>query len=112
MVETRAQAMANERMDKLEESMQTLQSQLKGLCSQVEKIIPKDKEKAHEEVYNGNGYHEGESSLSPHIWHTHQQPSQRPPKLDMHKFDGSHPSAWIAKMEQYFKLNRILDDVT
>jgi len=30
----------------------------------------------------------------------------------MHKFDGSHPSAWIAQMEQYFKLNRILDDAT
>jgi len=112
MVETRAQAMANERMDKLEESMQTLLIQLNGLCSQVEKIIPKGKEQAHEEAYNGNGYNEGESSHSPHVWHTHQQPSQRPPKLDRHEFDGSHPSAWIAQMEQYFKLNRILDEAT
>ena len=39
-------------------------------------------------------------------------PSQRPPKLDMHKFDGSHPVAWIAQMEQYFNLNNILDNET
>jgi len=99
MVETRAQAMANERMDKLEESMQTLHIQLSGLCSMVESIILKGKEQAHEETYNGNGHNEVESSHSPHVWHTHQQPSQRPPKLDMHKFDGSHRSAWIAQME-------------
>eukprot|EP00253_Pinus_taeda_P019281 PITA_19281 len=30
----------------------------------------------------------------------------------MHKFDGSHTSAWLAQMEQYFKLNHILDDGT
>lgn len=69
-------------------------------------------EQAHEEVYNGNEYHEGESSHAPHVWHTHPPPSQRPPKLDMHKFDGSHPSAWIAQMQQYFKLNHIFDDAT
>jgi len=67
MVETRAQAMANERMDKLEESMQTLHIQLNGLCSLVESIIPKGKEPTHKEAYNGNGHHEGESSHSPHV---------------------------------------------
>eukprot|EP00253_Pinus_taeda_P012385 PITA_12385 len=30
----------------------------------------------------------------------------------MRKFDGSHPVAWIAQMEQYFSLNNILDDET
>eukprot|EP00253_Pinus_taeda_P035434 PITA_35434 len=30
----------------------------------------------------------------------------------MHKFDGSHTSTWLAQMEQYFKLNHILDDGT
>eukprot|EP00253_Pinus_taeda_P017878 PITA_17878 len=30
----------------------------------------------------------------------------------MHKFDGSHPVAWIAQMEQYFNLNNILDNET
>jgi len=44
MVETRAQAMANERMDKLEESVQTLHTQLSGLCNMVEKIISKGKD--------------------------------------------------------------------
>ena len=78
----------------------------------IEQLIPKGKEQAHEEAYNGNEHNEGESSHSLHVWHTHQPPSQRPPKLDMHKFDGSHPSAWIAQMEQYFKLNHILDDET
>ena len=112
MVETRAQVMANERMDKLEESMQTVLVQLNRLNSLVEGMIQKGKEQAHEEVYNGNGHNEGESRHSPHVWHTHQQPCQRPPKLDMHKFDGSHPSAWIAQMEQYFNLNHILDDET
>ena len=112
MVETRAQAMANERMEKLEESMHNLHLQLTGLCSMVEKIVPKGKEQAHEEAYNGNEHNEGESSHSPHVWHTHSPPSQRPPKLDMHKFDGSHTSAWLAQMEQYFQLNHIHDDWT
>eukprot|EP00253_Pinus_taeda_P001660 PITA_01660 len=104
--------MANERMDKLEESVHNLHLQLTGLSSMVEKIVPKGKEQAHEEAYNGHEHNEGESSHSPQVWHTHTPPSQRPPKLDMHKFDGSHSSAWIAQMEQYFKLNHIFDDET
>ena len=63
MVETRAQAMANERMDKLEQSLQSLQIQLDRLTS----IIPKGKEEAHEEAYIGNGHREGESSHSLHL---------------------------------------------
>ena len=74
--------------------------------------MSKGKEQAHEEGYNGYEGIYGESSHSPHVWHTHPPPSQRPPKLDMHKFDGSHTSAWLAQMEQYFKLNHILDDGT
>jgi len=95
MVETRAQAMANERIEKLELTLQSIQSQLDRLSS----LISKGKEEAHEEAYNGNGHSEDESSHSPHVWGTHQQSRQRPPKLDMHKFDGSHLTAWIAQME-------------
>eukprot|EP00253_Pinus_taeda_P035006 PITA_35006 len=53
------------------------------------------------------------SPYSPRLWAPQKQQSRsRPPKLDMHKFDGSHPMAWIAQMEQYFSLNNILDDET
>eukprot|EP00253_Pinus_taeda_P023718 PITA_23718 len=104
--------MANERMDKLEESVHNLDLQVTRLLSMVDKIVLKGKEHAHEEEYNGHEHNEGDSSHSHHVWHTHPQPSQRPPKLDMHKFESSHPSTWIAQMEQYFKLNRIYDDDT
>ena len=112
MVETRAQAIANERMDKLEDSVQSLQREFQGLSLQIQQFLPKGKEQAHEEAYNGHEYNEGESSHSPHVWHTHPPPSQRPSKLDVHKFDGSHPSAWLAQMDQYFKLNHLQDDWT
>eukprot|EP00253_Pinus_taeda_P004829 PITA_04829 len=124
--------MANERMDKLEETVNKIQTQLDkinldnmnnlltGMSLQLEKLQGKGKEdfmsngkeQAHEEGYNGYEGINGESSHSPHVWHTHPPPSQRPPKLDMHKFDGSHPAAWLAQMDQYFKLNHILDDAT
>eukprot|EP00253_Pinus_taeda_P028424 PITA_28424 len=52
--------MANERMDKLEETMNSLHSMVNGLCIQIQQIIPKDKEQAHEEESNGNGYHEAQ----------------------------------------------------
>lgn len=111
MVETRAQAMANERIDKIENHVHSLQTavnkielelqgmsnhiqlELKGIGNQIQEALLKGKELAHEEVYNGHEYHEGESSHSPHVWHSHPPPSQRPPKLDMQKFDGSHTSA-------------------
>jgi len=99
MVETRAQAMANERLDKIEENMNSLQCEISRLSIQVQQVLSKGKEPAHEEASNGHEYHEGESIQSPHFWHTHPPPSQRPPKLDMHKFDGSHTSAWLAQME-------------
>eukprot|EP00253_Pinus_taeda_P026508 PITA_26508 len=105
--------MANERMDKLEQILQSIQTQLDNLTILVLSAIPKGKEVAHEEEHIGNGHSEGESSHSPHLWGSQKQQSHpRPPKLDMHKFDGSHPAAWIAQMEQYFNLNNILDDET
>eukprot|EP00253_Pinus_taeda_P036279 PITA_36279 len=124
--------MANERMGKLEETVNQIQTQLsrlgmdsmnttlKGVIIQLEKLQGKGKEdfmsngkeQAHEEGYNGPEGIYGESSHSPHVWHTHPPPSQQPPQLDMHKFDGSHASAWLAQMDQYFKLNHILDDAT
>eukprot|EP00253_Pinus_taeda_P025087 PITA_25087 len=104
--------MANERMDKLEQSLQSLQNQIERLTHLIPSIIPKGKEEAHEEAYIGNVHSEGESSHSLHLWGPQQQSRPRPPKLDMHKFDGSHPVAWIAQMEQYFNLNNILDNET
>jgi len=108
MAETRAQAMANEKIDKHEQSLQAIQAQLGKLSD----ALSKGKEEAREEAYIGNGHSEGESSHSLHLWGTCQQSRLRPPKLDMHKFDGSHPAAWVAQMEQYFNLNNILDNET
>eukprot|EP00253_Pinus_taeda_P034242 PITA_34242 len=109
MVATRAQAMANERMDKLEQTLQSLQTQLDNLTILILSVILKGKEEAHEEVYIGNGHSEGESSHSPHLWGLQKQQYC---ELDMHEFDGSHPTTWIAQMEQYFNLNNILDNET
>ena len=66
----------------------------------------------HAEAYIGNENSEGKSSQSLHLFSTHQQSQMRPPKIDMYKFDGSHPATWIAQMEQYFTLNHIMDDAT
>eukprot|EP00253_Pinus_taeda_P015118 PITA_15118 len=105
--------MANERMDKLEQILKSMQFQLDNLSILVPDAIQKGKEVAHEEENIGNGHSEGESSHSPHLWGPQKQQSRpRPPKLDMRKFDGSHPVAWIAQMEQYFSLNNIQDDET
>ena len=113
MVATRAQAMANERMDKLEETVNKIHTQLDkidlnkmnqlltGMSLQLQKLQGEDKEdlrsngkeQAHEEGYNGYEGIYGESSHSHHDWHTHSPRNQRLPKLDMHKFDGSHPAA-------------------
>ena len=115
MVETRAQAMASERLDKLETNMSELKNSLDELKSMVRQAFVKGKEPALEDHYND---HEGESSHSPHAWRTHPPPnrnlplSEQPPKLDMQKFDSSNPSAWIAQMEQYFELNRIEEQWT
>ena len=83
MVETRAQAMANERIEKIENHVHSLQTtvknielELKGISNQIHDALPKGKEPAHEEAYNGHEYHEGESSHSQHVWHTHPPPSQ------------------------------------
>ena len=103
MVETRAQAMANERLEKLETDMNELKDLLKDLSSMVRQALAKGKEPALEVPYNDHIHLEGESIHSPHVWDTHPPPpkldSQRPPKLDIQKFDGSNPSAWLAHME-------------
>lgn len=116
MVETRFQAMANERIDKIEEEMHVIHSTMDDIRKHLKSLdsVLRDKgmEQATEEEYKGHEYHEGESSHSPHVWHTHPPPNQRPPKLDMPKFDGSHTSAWLAQMEQYFQLHQITDEGT
>eukprot|EP00253_Pinus_taeda_P036679 PITA_36679 len=105
--------MTNERMDKLERMLQSIQFQLDNILILAPDAVQKGKEVAHEEENIGNGHREGESSHSPHLWGSPKQQSRpRPPKLDMHKFHGSHPTSWIAQMEQYFNLNNILDDAT
>ena len=88
--------MANERMDKLEENVNEIQTQLRRLdlermqrelsrlSIQLQNFLAKgkedfmsnNKEKAHEEGYNGHEYNDGESSHSPHVWHTQPPPSQ------------------------------------
>lgn len=94
--------MANERLDKLETNMSELNTKFEKISSMVQQALDKGREPALEDLYND---HEGESSHSPHAWRTHPPPnrnlplSQRPPKLDMQKFDGSNPSAWLAQME-------------
>eukprot|EP00253_Pinus_taeda_P006430 PITA_06430 len=100
--------MANEKIDKLEQSLKDIQDQPTTITT----TLSKGKAEAREEAYIGNEHSEGESSHSLHLWGTHQQSRPRPPKLDMHKCDGSHPAAWIAQMEQCFNLNYILDNET
>ncbi len=87
MVATRAQAMANERMDKLEERVKKIHTQLdkidlnnmtqllQGMSLQLQKLQGEGKEdlrsngkeQAHEEGYNGHEGNYGESSHSPHV---------------------------------------------
>jgi len=69
MVRTRAQAMANERIDNFE-------SQLKYVLLQLKKLnetLSKDKMEEHAEAYIGNENIEGESSQSLHLFGTQQQ---------------------------------------
>ena len=70
MVATRAQAMANEKIDKLEQSLQAIQAQLDKLTD----ALFKGKEETREEAYIGNGHSEGESRCSLHLWGIHQNP--------------------------------------
>eukprot|EP00253_Pinus_taeda_P036412 PITA_36412 len=100
--------MANERIDKLESTLNEVVSLLQNLNT----TLSKGKVEAREEAGIGSEESEGESSQSLHLFGTHQQSPLRPPKLDMYKFDGSHPTAWITQMEQYFTLNYILDNAT
>eukprot|EP00253_Pinus_taeda_P012319 PITA_12319 len=100
--------MANERIGDLESTLKDVLLQLKNL----NETLSKGKMEECAEAYIGNENIEGESSQSLHLFGTHQQSQPQPPKLDMYKFDGSHPATWIAQMEQYFTLNHIMDDAT
>ena len=108
MVQTRAQAMANEKIDTLDKKLEALTKQIQTLTE----TITKGKSGEQSEAYAFNENLEGESSHSLHFYGNRQQSQLRPPKLDMYKFDGFHPAAWIAQMEQYFNLNYILDNAT
>ena len=100
--------MANEKIDTLEKNLKALTKQIQTLND----TITKGNLGEQLEAYDFNENLEGESSHSLHLFSNHQQPQTRPPKLDMYKFDGSHPATWLAQMEQYFTLNHIRDDVT
>ena len=76
MVSTRAQAMANKRLDKLETNMSELNTKFDKLSSMVQQALDKGKEPALEDHYND---HEGESSHSPHAWRTHPPPNRNLP---------------------------------
>ena len=108
MVQTRAQDMTNEKIDTLEQNLDALMKQIQTLADS----LTKGKSGEQSEAYAFNENLEGESSHSLHFYGNHQQSQLRPPKLDMYKFDGSHPTIWLAQMEQYFTLNHIRDDVT
>ena len=108
MVQTRAQAMANEKIDTLEQKLEALTKQIQTLHD----IITKGKSKEESEAYDFNENLEGKSSHSLHFYGNHQQSQPRPPKLDLYKFDGSHPATWLAQMEEYFTLTHIRDYVT
>jgi len=69
MVQTRNQAMANERMDNLEASLKCIQDQL----TKITTSLSMGKVEAREEAYIGNEHSVGESSHSLHLWGTHQQ---------------------------------------
>lgn len=100
--------MANEKIDTLEQKLDELTKQIQSLSD----AITKGKSRLQSEAYAFNENHEGKSSYSLHFYGNHQQSHPRPPKLDMYKFDGSHPAIWISQMEQYFTLNHIRDDET
>ena len=59
--------MANERLDKIEANMANLHHLVDKLSNQLQNVLDKGKEPAHEEEYNDHEHHEGESSHSPHI---------------------------------------------
>ena len=108
MVQTRAQAMANEKIDTLEQKLEALMKQIQTLAN----TITNGKSGEQSEAYAFNENLEGESSHSLHFYGNHQQSQLRPPNMDMYKFDGSHLATWLAQMEQYFTLNHIRDDAT
>eukprot|EP00253_Pinus_taeda_P015921 PITA_15921 len=64
MVATRAQAMVNERMDNLEQILQSIQFQLDNLTILVPNAIQKGKKVAHEEENIGNGHSEAFEALA------------------------------------------------
>jgi len=108
MVETRAQAMANEKIETIEKKLSELMMQIQTL----QDTVTKGKSALQSKAYAFNEDHEGEYSHHLHFHGNDQHSHPRPPKLDMYKFDGSNPSIWVSQMEQYFTLNHIVDDET
>jgi len=92
MVQTRAQAMANGRIDNLESQLKDVMLQQKNL----NETLSKGKVEERAEAYIGNENIKGESSQTLDLFGTHQHSHPRLPKLDMYKFYGSHLAAWIA----------------
>eukprot|EP00253_Pinus_taeda_P006137 PITA_06137 len=100
--------MANEKIDTIEQKLDALLMSIKTLAN----TITKGKSEEQSKAYAFNENIEVESSHSLHLFRNHQQYQPQPPKLDMYKFDRSHPATWLAQMEQYFTLNHIRDDAT
>jgi hypothetical protein len=82
-----------------------------SLDQQVKKLVKlfrgKNVEPNLEELQSSH-YEHTQSSLS--SWGS--PPWNKVPKVDIHKFDGSNPTGWVSKMEQYFSLHDIRDDET
>ncbi len=104
MLETRAQAMANKKIENLEKKLAYFQI----LVDQMQKFMDAFKRISswlHSEAHGFNEDHEGGSSHHIHFHGNHQHSHPRPPMLDMYKFDGSNLAVWVAQMDQYFTLD-------
>ena len=86
MVETRAQVMANENIEKIETTLDSFKEQLNSISKMLEQFT-KENDRYHSEVPSIDEHLEGESSHHIHFHGNHQHSHPRPPKLDMYKFE-------------------------
>ena len=91
MVETRAQVMANEKIERLEPRLDEFKDQLDNLAKALA-LFTNRMSGSHQEEHSIAEHLEGESSHHIHFHGNHQHSQSRPPKLDMYKFDVSNPA--------------------
>ena len=98
MVETRAQVMANQKIERLETRLDAFKEQLENITKLLEQFT-KSMMGYHQEAHSIDEHLEGESSHHIHFHGNHQHSHPRLPKLDMQKFDGSNLAVWVAQIE-------------